>query len=67
MGPNMHKHMSCSMMSFDCHMFHLADFDVHNPPIPQPLPKMPPVAWESVEEAELEEVADTGIDDISHP
>ena len=36
-------------------MFHLADFNVHNPPIPQPLPEVPAEAGEAVEKAELEE------------
>ena len=44
-------------------MFHLSDFDVHDPTIPQALPEVPTEAGEAVEEAEFEEVADAEVDD----
>ena len=42
-------------------MFHLADFDVHNPPIPEPLPEVPAKACHAIKEAELEEIADAEV------
>ena len=43
--------------------FHLADFAIHQPTIPQPLPEVPEETGETVKEAEFEEVADAEIGD----
>ena len=42
-------------------MFHFPDFNIHNPPIPQPLPKVPAETREAVEETAFEEVADAEV------
>lgn len=44
-------------------MYRLPDFNVHNPPIPQPLPEVPAETGNAVKETELEEVADAEISD----
>lgn len=44
-------------------IFHPPYLSIHNPPIPQLLPKVPTKASEAVKEAELEEVADAEVAD----
>ena len=44
-------------------IFHPPNLSIHNPPIPQLLPKVPTKASEAVKEAELEEVADAEVAD----
>lgn len=48
----------CYILLLFCRAFHLPDFDVDNPPIPKTLPEVPTKPGETIEEAELEEVAD---------
>ena len=36
---------------------------IHNPPIPQPLPEVPTLAGDAIEETEFEEVADAEVGD----
>ena len=42
-------------------MYHLPDFNVHNPPIPEPLPEVPTPARAAIEETELEEVTNAEV------
>ena len=44
-------------------LFQPADFDINQPPIPQPLPEVPAEAGKAVKKAEFEKVAEAEIED----